>query len=91
MADIYPKFYTETGNGEFFYLTHKPCFDALKKKKRFNLVLQNNEVIQDNGSLSVYTGKKTVSSTTIEAQHGYLNEQIDILIVLVHILPHQIP
>jgi hypothetical protein len=59
---------------DFFYTTDKRIFDYLKAKG-FNILLQNNATVTDDGSLSVYCGYKGMAYLNIEAQQGHLNEQ----------------
>jgi len=59
---------------DFFYTTDKRIFDYLKAKG-FNILLQNNATVTDDGSLSVYCGYKGMAYLNIEAQLGHLAEQ----------------
>lgn len=59
---------------DFFYTTDKRIFDYLKAKG-FNILLQNNATVTDDGSLSVYCGNKGIVYLNIEAQIGHLAEQ----------------
>lgn len=63
---------------DFFYVTDEKFFNFLKEKK-FNVVLQNNVAVTDDGSLSVYCGKKGISYINIESEHGHLPQQIEML------------
>lgn len=68
-------FVNETADiDDFFYTTDKRIFDFLKAKG-FNILLQNNATVTDDGSLSVYCGKQKMAYLNIEAQHGHLAEQ----------------
>ena len=62
----------------FFFTTEADFFNYLKNKK-FNVVLQNNEHVIDDGSLSVYCCKKKIPYINVEAEHGHLDEQIEML------------
>lgn len=70
---------------DFFYVTDSIFFNKLKKKK-FNIVLQDNKNVKDDGSLSVDCGKKNIRYINIEAQHGHLQEQISMLKILHNVL-----
>lgn len=59
---------------DFFYTTDKRIFDFLKAKG-FNILLQNNATVTDDGSLSVYCGNQQMAYLNIEAQQGHLAEQ----------------
>lgn len=59
---------------DFFYTTDQRIFDYLKNKG-FNILLQNNATVTDDGSLSVYCGYKGMVYLNIEAQLGHLEEQ----------------
>lgn len=63
---------------DFFFVTEIKFFNALKKKG-FNVILQDNEKVVDDGSLSVYCGKKGISYINIESEHGHLPQQIEML------------
>ena len=59
---------------DFFLTTEKQIFDFLKLKG-FNVALQNNENVLDDGSLSVYAAKKKIPYINIEAQEHHVAEQ----------------
>ncbi len=67
MLKISPEVCPESGTGEFFYTTVEDWFDALKQKEIFNIVLQNNKAVEDDGSLSVYVGKNNIRYSNVEA------------------------
>jgi hypothetical protein len=66
---------------DFFFVTERSFFDQLKNKG-YNVVLQNNETVTDDGSLSVLAGQRGIPYINIEAQHGHLKEQVEMLLVL---------
>ncbi|MFP3015359.1 MAG: hypothetical protein ACEY3B_03510 [Wolbachia sp.] len=76
---IYPEVCPESGTGEFFYMTVEDWFEALKQKGVFNIILQNNKAVEDDGSLSVYAGENNIRYSNVEAEHGHLEQQIDML------------
>lgn len=63
---------------DFFFVTKVNHYNYLKKKGN-NVVLQNNQNVQDDGSLSVYCGYNGVDYINVEAQHGHIKEQIKML------------
>lgn len=54
---------------DFLLTTDRGLFEKLKSKK-FNTVLQDNENVQQDGSLSVYFGDKNRCYVNIETEHG---------------------
>ncbi len=70
---------------DFFFVTEQRFFEALTKQG-FNAVLQNNETVTDDGSLSVYCAQQGVPYVNVEAQHGHLDEQIAMLEALFNML-----
>ena len=67
-------------NSEFFIATDKNDFRMLAEK-RYNVVLQNADPIDD-GSMSVYSQKKGIRYVNAEAKMGRVKEQIQMLEVL---------
>src|SRR6185295_1894188 len=63
---------------DFFYVTDRRFFDYLQKRD-FNVTLQDNANVPDDGSLSVYFGKKGVPYLNIEAEMSHLNAQIEMV------------
>ncbi len=59
---------------DFFYTTDVSIFNFLKLRG-FNVALQNNETVEDDGSLSVYASNKKIPYINIEAQAGHIAEQ----------------
>ncbi|HMP95104.1 MAG TPA: hypothetical protein PKD90_19645 [Phnomibacter sp.] len=59
---------------DFFYTTDRRIYDYLSNRG-FNILLQNNATVTDDGSMSVYCGQQGMAYLNIEAQHGHLNEQ----------------
>lgn len=66
---------------DFYFVTERLFFDALKDRG-YNVVLQNNETATDDGSLSVLAARRKIPYINIEAQHGHLAEQIDMLLTI---------
>jgi hypothetical protein len=69
----------------FFFVTERVVFDALKRRG-YNAVLQDNRLVTDDGSLSVYCGKANVRYVNVEAEHGSLKEQTQMIVDLKAIL-----
>ena len=55
---------------EFYFVTSWGLFEKLKGTG-FNIVLQDNTNVTDDGSLSVYCGFRGIEYVNIEAQHGH--------------------
>jgi len=55
---------------EFYFVTSARLYGLLTPVK-FNVVLQNNANMTDDGSLSVYCGQRGIEYVNIEAQHGH--------------------
>ena len=58
----------------FFIVTSTKLFSELKLKG-YNVVLQNNTTARDDGSLSVYLGKRNITYINVEAEEGNRIEQ----------------
>lgn len=65
---------------DFFITTDERIFNYIKSKG-CNILLQDNEHATDDGSLSVYAAKKGIAYLNIEAQHGHLPQQIEMLAI----------
>jgi hypothetical protein len=59
---------------DFFYTTSAQAFQFFKALG-FNVLLQNNATVTDDGSLSVYAGLKGMDYINIEAEHGKKEQQ----------------
>lgn len=70
---------------DFFFVTEQIHFTKIKEKG-FNVILQDNDNVTDDGSLSVYCGKAKIKYINVEAEHGHLSEQIRMLEVLNEVL-----
>lgn len=60
---------------DFIFTTDSTLFYKLKDEN-INVVLQDNENCFDDGSLSVYCGKKQIRYANVEAEEGHLREQV---------------
>ncbi len=63
---------------DFFYVTNLRFFQILKNKD-FNVVLQNDKTVEDDGSLSVFCGMKNIPYINVEAGNNHLKEQIEMI------------
>ena len=70
---------------DFFFVTEPALFDALAKRD-FNVVLQDNAQVTDDGSLSVRCARDGVRYVNVEAQHGHRAEQVEMIEALVAVL-----
>jgi len=82
------KVYIEEGSDpdDFFFVTVESAFEDLKGAG-FNVVLQDNRTVSDDGSLSVLAGRRGIPYINCEAEHGHLEEQVDMLEFLWEISP----
>jgi len=69
---------TNRSRFDFFYVTDQRFFDYLKQRD-FNVVLQNNARVPDDGSLSVYCATKGIPYLNIETELGQLDRQIEMV------------
>jgi hypothetical protein len=51
---------------------------------RYNVILQNNATAYDDGSLSIYFGRKNKSYVNVEAEHGKSDEQLKMLMLAIN-------
>lgn len=66
---------------DFFYVTEKKFYDYLKDRD-FNVVLQDNAHVTEDGSLSVYLARKGIPYINVEAEINHLANQIEMLEVV---------
>ena len=66
------------GLGDFFYVTDRRFFDYLKARD-FNVTLQDDAHIPDDGSASVFFARKGIPYVNIEADMNHLDEQIEMV------------
>ena len=69
----------------FFIVNNNEMFKRIKKQG-FNAVLQNSVNAIDDGSLSIYYGKKNLVYVNIETEKGDLDEQVEMLNAIFNIL-----
>lgn len=59
---------------DFFYLTQDDFYKKISQKG-YNVLLQDNTKVTDDGSLSVYCGAKGIKYINVEAQKGHIRQQ----------------
>jgi len=75
---------------DFFFVTDRDLYDALRADD-FNVVLQNNERVTDDGSLSVWAAQNDFPYVNVEAEHGHLEQQkamLEVLAILLRMIAH---
>ncbi len=73
-----------TDPDDFILTTEEKIYKAVKAKK-INVVLQAKNA-EDDGSLSIYARNKKISYINVEAQHGHLMQQYQMLQALKEII-----
>jgi len=69
----------------FFFTTDARLYRSLSREG-YNVVLQHNGQATDDGSLSVYYGRKKKSYVNVEAETGQLEKQVEMLDVLISLI-----
>jgi len=64
--------------GDFFYVTDRRFFDYLKVRD-YNVTLQDDANVPDDGSLSVYFARRGIPYVNVEADVKHLDEQIEMV------------
>jgi hypothetical protein len=64
--------------GDFFYVTDERFFSWLKARD-FNVLLQDNANVPDDGSMSVYFARRGIPYLNIEANDRHLEQQIEMV------------
>ena len=62
----------------FFLVTSRQAYEFLSKRG-FNVILQDNDQVQDDGSLSVWAAHKKIDYINIEAERGHNAIQVNML------------
>jgi hypothetical protein len=70
---------------DFFFVTDSTAYSALHDRG-FSVVLQNNATVTDDGSLSVWAGRRGLPYVNVEAEHGHLEQQIEMIEAVVEVL-----
>lgn len=76
---------TARDDDNFFYVTQRRDFETLKSRN-FNVVLQDNENVSDDGSISVYCASHGIRYINVEAKEGDVTGQMKMLEALHGIL-----
>jgi len=70
---------------DFFFVTDRDLYEALLVDG-FNVVLQNNENVTDDGSLSVWAAQNDFTYVNVEAEHGHMEQQKAMIVGLEFLL-----
>ena len=68
----------EADPDDFYYVTD-PFFFSTLKAATFNVILQDNRILRDDGSLSVFAGRRNIPYINVETETEHLAEQIRML------------
>jgi len=71
----------QRATGDFFYVTDQRFFDYLKARD-YNVTLQDDARVPDDGSLSVYFARRGIPYVNIEADVTHLAEQVEMVRVV---------
>lgn len=63
---------------DFFFVTDAAHYEILIAAG-FNVALQDNKNVVDDGSFSVYCGRNNIKYINVEAEHGHLSEQVQMI------------
>ncbi|HLT47371.1 MAG TPA: hypothetical protein VK002_09100 [Rubricoccaceae bacterium] len=75
---------------DFFFVTERALFDILAAGG-FNVVLQDNRGVTDDGSLSVWAARAGLPYVNVEAEHGHLEAQLRMLEAVARVLAYDTP
>jgi len=70
---------------EFFFVTDKRIYEGLKERDA-NVILQDNSIKRDDGSLSVFAGRRGIRYINVEAQPEHFDEQVRMIETAVEII-----
>jgi hypothetical protein len=73
---------------DFFFITEEAWVEPLAQAG-FNVVLQDNTQVTDDGSMSVYCGQRGIPYVNVEARHGHLDAQVAMIEFLDRFLRQQ--
>ena len=76
---------TQQDPDNFFLTTSNDLYDKLKTEN-YNSVMQENKKAKDDGSLSIYYGRKNKSYVNVEAEIGKLKEQTTMIQTAVQVI-----
>ncbi|HLF63770.1 MAG TPA: hypothetical protein VI603_08455 [Saprospiraceae bacterium] len=66
---------------DFYFVTERRIYEQLQPNQ-YHIILQDNERMTDDGSLSVYCGQRGIHYVNVEAQHKHEKEQKEMLTLL---------
>ena len=78
---------TEQDADDFFLTTDNHLYEKLADLG-FNTILQDNKRCTDDGSLSVYCGKKNIRYVNCETEHGKTDQYFEMMKALLAALPN---
>ncbi len=70
---------------DFYFVTTAELYDSLRVRGA-NVVLQDNALAQDDGSLSILAGREGIPYVNVEAQHGHVDAQRQMLEIIHQLL-----
>jgi hypothetical protein len=70
---------------DFYFVTNKRIYEELKQRDA-NVILQDNSIKRDDGSLSVFAGRHGIRYINVEAQPEHRDEQIRMIEIAVKII-----
>lgn len=70
---------------EFYFVTDRRIYEELKERNA-NVILQDNTIKRDDGSLSVFAGRHGIRYINVEAQPEHFQEQIRMIETAVKII-----
>jgi hypothetical protein len=76
---------SEMDPDDFIYTTEKKFYDAFKSRG-INVILQDNQKYVNDGSLSVYCGKRGIPYINIETQKGHFDAQMHLIQVTLEVV-----
>ncbi len=75
---------------DFFFITETSWYEPIGAAG-YNVAVQHPSSVTDDGSLSVYCGRHGIPYVNVEAEHGHLEEQLEMLDFLDGFLRDRIP
>jgi hypothetical protein len=85
-ADV--RIHDDVNTDDFFFITEEAWLEPLAEAG-FNVVLQDNTQVTDDGSMSVYCGQRGIPYVNVEARHGHHDEQVQMIEFLDQFLRRQ--
>ena len=76
---------SEQDKDDFFFTTDTSLYEDLANKK-FNTILQDNKNCKEDGSLSVYCGKRSIRYVNCETEHGKTEQYYEMMNTLISLL-----